>query len=205
VLWNLYCRDPKNKLYKMPYHYSDLFMFGLKSDMLNIWDLNMYKETDESFIINKYGIRIMRYFPEQYIWLNFLRKYNKVICDRYDSKSRKIYRDSEKYMINNAVVLEQNQLGIRSLKESIYTHLPESCYSYKDWLFLYKRYTSLLFRLLNFFRDYPSRRNHKKYRLRYKSYKALKFLLSLLPYFIIKSYLKRLNKKIIKYKYKRYV
>ncbi len=54
-------RDPRG-FYKRLYHSSDIVQFGLKTDLLSLWKLDV--PTNESIFLT----------AEQYIWLNFLKK-----------------------------------------------------------------------------------------------------------------------------------
>jgi hypothetical protein len=135
LLWNLYTRNPYIK-HDFPYHYSDIVMFGLKEDLLNIWDIPLCPNDD---FINKGKTISTRYMPEQYVWLSFFRKYKNIKCARYYTLSRKIKNESMKYMVNNIVLLNNKQFGLNILKKDILNHNTWTCYSNKDWLTLYRK------------------------------------------------------------------
>lgn len=138
LLWNLYTRNPHIR-HQYPDHYSDVVMFGLRDDMLNVWDIP-FCSADDNIIIGDY--LCARYFPEQYLWLSFLRKYNNVNCPQYDTKCKEIKKISECYLVNNVVLLNSKQYGLEVLKKSILSHCPWTCYSHADWRSLYNKQNS---------------------------------------------------------------
>jgi hypothetical protein len=135
LLWNLYTRNPKIK-FPLAYHFSDVVMFGLRDDLLNIWDIPLSAPDD----IVKYGKHeFARYAPEQHVWLNFLRKYHAIECPEFDTKCEDVIRESENYMLNNVVLLNTKQFGLKVLKKDILSHHAWTCYTHRDWLALYKK------------------------------------------------------------------
>ena len=135
LLWNLYTRNPKIK-FPLAYHFSDVVMFGLRDDLLNIWDIPLSAPDD----IVKYGKHeFARYAPEQHVWLNFLRKYHAIECPEFDTQCGDVIRESENYMLNNVVLLNTKQFGLKVLKKDILSHHAWTCYTHRDWLALYKK------------------------------------------------------------------
>ena len=135
LLWNLYTRNPHIKL-DLPYHYSDVAMFGLTDDLLKIWDIPLCPEGD---FVKRGSMVSSRYRPEQHLWLNFLRKYKDIDCPRYYTASKDIMKESENYMINNVVLLNTKQFGLQILNKDLTTHESWTCYSHADWDALYRK------------------------------------------------------------------
>jgi hypothetical protein len=135
LLWNLYTRNPYIK-HPLAYHFSDIVMFGLRDDLINIWDI---PECLPDHFVNDGEFEYARYAPEQHLWLSFLRKYHDVDCSHYDTRSKGVQRESENYMLNNVVLLSAKQFGLKVLKKEILGYDTWTCYSHADWLSLYSK------------------------------------------------------------------
>jgi hypothetical protein len=134
LIWNLYTRNPNIKI-KYPYHFSDIVMFGLTYDLQEIWDIPLCPKDDYV----KWGNSIStRYMPEQYIWLNYLRKHQDIDAPQYYSHEKDIYSESENYMLNNVVLLSQSQFGLKGISKKLKKYNPLTCYTHADWLALYR-------------------------------------------------------------------
>jgi hypothetical protein len=110
-------------------------MFGLTYDLQEIWDIPLCSNDDYV----KWGNSIStRYMPEQYIWLNYLRKHRDIDAPQYYSYEKDIYSESKNYMLNNMVLLSQSQFGLKVFSKKLKNHDRSTCYTHSDWLALYQ-------------------------------------------------------------------
>ena len=122
-------------------------MFGLTQDLLNIWEIALCPEGD--YVVWGKSIST-RYMPEQYVWLNYLRKYRDIYSTQYYSHEKIIFNASKDYMVNNLVLLNESQFGLRVFNKKLKKHNPSTCFTHADWLVLY-RYQSFGERTLGFY------------------------------------------------------
>jgi hypothetical protein len=120
IIPNFFCVDPSRS--GMCFHYSDLFHFGETFDLLKIWDIDLIDEKKyrnfPNTCYNFYGgavslsDRMLR--PEQYIMVNFLKKYDPSIKIKHcNDLSWDKFIKSEKYLVNNFNVYDYKKLNIR--------------------------------------------------------------------------------------------
>lgn len=146
VINNLYCSDPSKS--ELCFHISDWFFFGLREDLLNIWDIDLYpkeynawcnpKDKQKESILPTINFR---YLPEQYIWTLLLRNNN--IDFNFDN-----YGDFSNYNLvlthlsfaNNLIVLNYENSGIKFLKYNPYKWDYNSRLTYEECFFLYTHY-----------------------------------------------------------------
>lgn len=150
---------PNPKRYALPYHPSDWFYFGLRDDLINIFDIPLSIEPEtsrwyENHIYPELNTEpyLCRYRAEQYIWYTFLKKYiNFKFEHAFDVYNGNIER-SELVFANNSVLVDPNRLGLRSYKyqnitkEQLNTYF-SPLYNYYEWLKLYKQYCAPDFKL----------------------------------------------------------
>ena len=139
------------------FHISDWVMFGLKKDLIKIWNIDLAPEPEtttwfhnhelvpeHSFHIFK-GFR-RKYCAEQWIWMSVLKKYQYVeFKHMFDSTARNIEL-TNLLIANNIVVLSEMQFGIHFIK---YKTNRDYCYSYIDWCKLYEKYFSESIKISN--------------------------------------------------------
>jgi len=109
---SLYTRNPESSK-PFLFHPSDWMMFGLKEDMLNIWDIPLAPEPETSRyfvnhpeLLNHFGCWT-RWHAEQYIWMSFLKKNNiEFEFKHYFDYSEELKNLSELSIVNNTVLLE---------------------------------------------------------------------------------------------------
>ena len=117
----------------IPYNPSDWFHFGLKEDVKKIWDIPLILQ-----VTDKYQ-DVHHYSPEQYIWVSCLRKFGNIKLDYAEDISEEAIDMTELTIVNNFVLLEPEQLGIRSLKYDK-DHTDIVHYTHSEWLELYEQY-----------------------------------------------------------------
>jgi hypothetical protein len=149
---NLYCANPHST--NFPYHLSDWAQFGLRDDILNLWDIPTQSTHDMGSywtlkarpIIDPVPTWLGRYLPEQYIWTTFLKKNNvETQFEHYTDASPLNLRRSELSFANNVVILNYEESGFRFLKYDPYKWDYKSQYTHTQWLLLYKKYCNPAF------------------------------------------------------------
>lgn len=119
-------RDPR--IWESPMCPSDWCSFGLREDMLSLWDIEYPTEEEELWFINRertaqvnyhYNILQCRYNPEQTIWIGFVKKFVKVLHtdNMFDINKESIY-ETLKSFANNLIILSPRQYGVKFLKQS---------------------------------------------------------------------------------------
>lgn len=139
--------------YKYPlscYFVSDWFYFGLRDDVLNIWDIPLAPEPETTLWITEppkpchhSGPRL-RYAIEQYIWVTFLRKHFDVQFESMWDQTSQTVLDSETSIAGNVVLISPEQAQIRPLKYpdhwNFFKYCQEGCYTHSLWHLLYDRH-----------------------------------------------------------------
>lgn len=136
------------------FHPSDWMMFGLKEDMLKIWDIPLAPEPETSQYFKNHPelphdkLYLTRWHAEQYIWMMCLKKNGlQFDFDSYMSLNDELKYLSELSIANNFTLLEYKQeFDILCLKYL------ENDFSYEvmhsiDWLELYKKYCDSSFNI----------------------------------------------------------
>jgi hypothetical protein len=146
----VYARNPHRRC-AYPFHPSDWFHFGLREDVLDIWDIPHSPEPETS---RWYDTRpkppgddteyptqtVARYFIEQWIWTSFLRKHGELRFDHRTDRANNAVGISELTIANNLVLAEPEQLQIEFVKYSVTALDWATLYTHGEWLRLYKRY-----------------------------------------------------------------
>ncbi len=142
---SIYARDPSNDSCPYAFHPSDFIFFGLKEDVLNIWDIPLMSKNEAGWFVDKeiempqHCLQLIRYFPEQYIWVNFLRKYADIRFENFLDRCQEVIDITRLSFVNNLVILSMQQLNIEPLKKGLLDSAPETCFTYIEWLKMYKQ------------------------------------------------------------------
>ncbi len=186
IITNYFARDPKKKI-KLYFHPSDMFMFGLKGDIENIWNIPLVSAAElcefTKEITNtdlrrfKYGI--YKYVPEQYIWISFLKKHSEIKFENYLDIKSSTLEESEKSIVNNLIIVDWKKAGLKIHK--FYFDNKLSTYSHLAWLELYQKYCDQDFKFKNVSIPYEVKHNINK---------TLKEVSKILPYFMVKKFVK---------------
>jgi hypothetical protein len=131
-------------------HPSDLFQFGLKEDLLDLWEIPLQPEPEttrafplEYRIINnslENSFYRMKFGSEQYIWYAFCKKHGLDLELKHfgDISTDKIVQ-SEESIINNFMIVDARSIGVLLPKRFI--HYPyKDLYTTEEWNGLAKRY-----------------------------------------------------------------
>lgn len=129
------------------FHPSDWVMFGLKKDVLNVWDIPLAPEpqTSQYFKVHKNmkydGNCLTQYHAEQYIWLSFLRKNGfQINYENYMIFSKELMDFSRLSIVNNTVLLEYiTEFDIVSQKHPEQMGDSETMHPI-DWMIDYKKF-----------------------------------------------------------------
>ncbi len=145
----------RNCLFTMhrPYHISDWGYFGLKDDLLNLYDIPLVQEPEFSqwFLTRCKPFhdiepgRLWKMPPEQYITSSFLNKFFPISLQHTADTSNNNISLSSKLITNNFLILDQSQFCLISLKYLYFpfssTHGNEWYFFHSDWL---KNYSQLI-------------------------------------------------------------
>lgn len=146
IINNLYCANPLKTNFL--FHVSDWVFFGLLEDILNIWDIPLQSE-DVALYFKKHNKPtvdsvkswLFQFIPEQYIWINFLKKNDvSFTFTYYNDINETNLTLSELSFANNLIILNYEQFGIKFLKFDPYKWNYNAQYNYYDFLNLYKKY-----------------------------------------------------------------
>lgn len=134
IIPTLYCKqflDIGSQI-PTPFHYSDWMHFGLRSDLLKIWNIPLaqkkiysnYFRSKESFTIKLDGRWLECMLPpESYIFSTAVKKYIPYMdYQSLDDYCTKYIELSEQILVNNFIVIEPTDLGI-SMKKPPYESL----------------------------------------------------------------------------------
>lgn len=140
VACSYFSRNPRYSQYV--FHPSDIAFFGLKDDLLNLYDIP-FMTKEEAYYLTINGIKYNKYVPEQYLFVTCLRKNLKNIefsdqLDLNDSTAE----ETEKYFVSNFVFYSWNELNLiaPSKFDDFITNDYLSCITHVEWLRLYKKY-----------------------------------------------------------------
>jgi len=142
VACQFFFRDP----WKWPllFHIGDLFHFGLRSDLLDLWDVEL-SGLDEgptflqalglgSVLALKAWLRRFRHVEEQYVWMAFLRKKGHPVrlAHPYEVRTQRAF-ESELSIANNFIIVSPEQLGLVLPSRMILFPYADCFYSTADW------------------------------------------------------------------------
>lgn len=137
-----FARNPSSKM-SYPFHISDIAFFGKTSDIINLYDIPLMTRYEAYWNTRSDGFT--RYVPEQYIFINCLRKNKKeILCHYFNHKSQHNIMETEKYFASNFVFLTFDQFNIIPTKKSFslkaHPNIFRTCYTHIEWLTLYKKH-----------------------------------------------------------------
>ena len=126
----------------------DWLFFGLTEDIKNIYDVPFVKESDMRGVKTNGGYPAEENFStEQYLWLNFLRKYEDVCFPSYSYNTPEALALSEKSYAENAIMVPAHKAGFLSLKmpHAAYgarSFLSQGLYTFNEYKKMYNRYNA---------------------------------------------------------------
>ena len=186
-----FTRDPNTS--NLAYHPSDIAFFGLKTDLFELFNIDLMKESDE-FFFERNGIWERRYAPEQFVFISFLENKNrKVLCNNSTAVDKEQIVETERYLASNFVLLDWRQFNLKPPKKFYnYKKLDHfTCITHVEWKHLYYKYVN----------SKPNRFagfNFERIRLNLilLKYRFLKIIAKIITMFIFGKNNKNLRKKI---------
>jgi len=148
ITGNWYARNPVREVRK-PFHPSDWFMFGLREDLLLLWDIELEPEPESAWWFRSRPLPkkawdlndTRRYFAEQYLWKTLMLKFGDLRFDHYMDASPENIRLTELTFANNLIILETHQFPFVMLKYPNPKWAWQfACYSHREWVRLYREY-----------------------------------------------------------------
>lgn len=135
-----------NRRYKLPFNMCDWFLFGQTEDIKDVFDIplkdEVFKDENDKDAINPI-------YPEQFIWINFLRKHKSIpLLSNKELNTKENIVLSEKYFSNNCIFLNTNQIKISWLKSKrkAYDQVPSlsnsGLYSFNDYKKILNKYAN---------------------------------------------------------------
>ena len=133
----------------LPFHPGDWVFFGLRDDVLKIWDIPLAPEPEttkwfydrelvEQHKSGPYSHFRHRFCAEQYIWSSFLRKYMPLDFEHmFDTENTNIFLTRLSFA-NNLVIISDKAFCIEFLKNAP-SDEPD-LYNYSTWLELYREF-----------------------------------------------------------------
>lgn len=141
-------RDPR--VWESPMCPSDWCSFGLLEDMLALWNIPFPSEEEQNWF--KYHVKndsvkeyyyplISRYNPEQFIWINFVKKFKKELSTEhmFDINQNSIDETMLSFA-NNLVIISDEQFCIKLLKDRRKGGDSWHVITYKEFLKIYNNY-----------------------------------------------------------------
>jgi len=130
IFFKKYLGTIANDVTPVPFHISDWLMFGLQSDLLKLFDINLAQEPENTNYLIDNEIFTVRpnlfgashqYAPEQYILYNSIKQNNNNFITSnfkhilaYNSEHLDFY---EKFVANNCIILDPYQFSIYCSKK----------------------------------------------------------------------------------------
>lgn len=99
------------------YYLCDWFFFGLRGDLINIWDIPLIMKNDlVKNPVSKEYLMTENYGNEQYIWMGFLKKIQNIHIQNGYEINDEIICDSEKSYANCCIFATAKNANVYSLK-----------------------------------------------------------------------------------------
>lgn len=146
-------REPK------PYHPSDWFFFGLREDLLDIFNSPLCSEPSTSRYFETHTRPIplhdswvpalVQYTAEQYIWIAFLKRFISMDFEHCFDVEKGNVEKSEQIFANNTVLIDAINIKYNSYKHALLHSEFDLAYMYThyEWLTLYKKYCDSKYQL----------------------------------------------------------
>jgi len=143
-----YFRNPAKREKAYLFHPSDIFQFGLTTDLLDLWDIPLANKNvcvppaRPIPFLYQYEPCWYNKVEEQYGWLECLNKHGVKADLKYAWEfSLKLANLSELSMANNFVVMSMKDCGVK-LPSKISRYSQELVYKHEEWLGIYHLFCS---------------------------------------------------------------
>lgn len=140
IACSYFSRNPRCSQYV--FHPSDIAFFALKKDLLNLYNIPLMTNAD-AYYLSINGTKYNKYVPEQYMFVNCLKKNSKIVnfSDQSDLNPS-VIEETEKYFVSNFVFYSWNEFNLVA-PDKFNNYLENdflSCITHVEWLRLYKKY-----------------------------------------------------------------
>lgn len=137
-----FSRNPDSNM-PFPFHPSDLAFMGYTKDLINLFDIGLM--TKKQAYWNMKDRHQYRYVPEQYLFINCLRKNGvKISCDCYNDCTPENIEQTERFFASNFIFLTFEQFNLKPGKQTfnmkVHPNAFKSCYTHIEWQKLYSKY-----------------------------------------------------------------
>jgi hypothetical protein len=143
----IYSINPRRWM-PLPFHPGDMFHFGLREDLLALWGVPLAPEPETTRWFESRPLpeglplpwSFMRFAPEQWLWLSFLRMHQEVECrDAFDI-ARGNLELSESSLARNLILAAPASLGLHLGDRHPYAVFLPGCYTEGEWRSLHARH-----------------------------------------------------------------
>lgn len=145
LIADYFTRNPR--VFPMPFHPSDWILFGLTSDVKKYYQIPLQTDADGLWFKTHENYEKVfrkvyaRFTPEQYICLNFLRKYYNVHCRSYTDITNANIIATECFLARNMVIADTKKHGFEFMKYNPNRYYEKSTIlSFRDWIALCRHY-----------------------------------------------------------------
>lgn len=149
ICCELFSRNPRYKYIdtgvRHVLHPSDFFFFGLKEDLIDLFDIPLMTE-DEAIYFAKTGkdpFLLTVFPPEEFLWVSFLKKHLNdisILPKAQGEITDSLIKLTEKTFASNLIILSFAECGIVIAKPKATSRYTANCFSHSDWKRLYKFY-----------------------------------------------------------------
>lgn len=147
ICCELFSRNPRFLEREVRYvlHPSDFFFFGLREDLIDLFDIPLISFDDSIYLARKcYGSVVLnRYTPEQFLWIGFLRKHLSdisILPESQEEFSFEHVKLTEQTFAANFIILSFEQCGIKCTKVQSVANYTDNCFTHRQWKWLYNYY-----------------------------------------------------------------
>lgn len=181
-----FARNPNSDM-PFPFHPSDLAFFGQTQDLIKLFDIPLMSKAQAYW--NMSDRHQYQYVPEQYLFINCLRKNGfDANCNFYNDCRPEGIEQTERYFASNFIFLDFAQFNLSHYKNTfsikVHPNAFMSCYTHVEWQRLYQKYIDSQITI-------PHTDTQRQYIQKlYRSYKKYRFIANLTA-FLYRSKAKR--------------
>jgi len=146
IVCNFSSVNPK-KFLKLAHHPCDWIYAGLTKDVKNIWDINLFTDTDANYFLFNSEVEVSphrrgdlnRFRPEAFIWKSFLEKHRSITFAHSYDLTKDVMTASNQYLANNLSIYSLSHLGLISQKHTQTIDSRSKMFSMLDYRILLKK------------------------------------------------------------------
>lgn len=146
-----------HKSQKIPYHICDWLYAGETCDLLELFNIPLFNDLEWTRyfecrnIPNDFiglSISLAKYAPEDYIFSSWIKKHVPIDYQYTGHNLKSNLPISESIIANNLLIIDENNLGIISVKHPLSLVNLSHVYSYSDWKTIYYNYCKKEYRFV---------------------------------------------------------